>query len=123
MKKLTAVLCMLLIVCVAASACAEIPTSNVYKPVVSENLKTLVSGKTFMAQIARWTTIGEDEDARMTIDIIVCEPVHYDAAAIILIVLLFLEAFRISVRKLLANHPADLSQFDQWLDRIPSLGS
>ena len=82
MKKLTAVLCVLLIVCAAASACAEIPASNLYIPAVSENFKTLVSGKTFMARIAGWTTIGEDEDTRMTIDIVVCEPVHYEAADI-----------------------------------------
>ena len=45
------------------------------------------------------------------------------AVAIILIVLLFLEAFRISVGKLLANHPVDLNQVDQWLDMISSLRS
>ena len=45
------------------------------------------------------------------------------AVAIILIVLLFLEAFRISVGRLLANHPVDLNQVDQWLDMIKSLGS
>ena len=45
------------------------------------------------------------------------------AVAIILIVLLFLEAFRITAGNLLANHRVDLNQLDQWLEMIRSLAS
>jgi len=45
------------------------------------------------------------------------------AAAIILIVLLFLEAFRLAAGRLLANHPVDLNQLDQWLEMIKFPGS
>ncbi len=60
----------------------EIPSSNIYTPAVSEAFKALVGGKTFEVSIAGWSTVGEDEDARMTIDIIVSEPLHYAAADI-----------------------------------------
>ena len=45
------------------------------------------------------------------------------AAAIILIVLLFLEGFRLAVGKFLASHPMDLNQLDEWLEIVKSLGS
>ena len=57
-----------------------IPASDLYIPAASETFKALVGGKTFIARIAGWTTVGEDEDARMTLDIIISEPVHYTAA-------------------------------------------
>ena len=60
----------------------EIPSSGLYTPAASETIKALLGGKTFTAQIAGWTTIGQDEDARMTVDIIISEPVHYAAADI-----------------------------------------
>ena len=60
----------------------EIPSSTLYTPAVSETIKALLGGKTFTAQIAGWTTFGEDEDARRTVDLIICEPVHYAAADI-----------------------------------------
>lgn len=60
----------------------DIPSSNLYKPAVSETFKALVGGKSFEASIAGWAAIGEDEDARMTLDLIVSEPVHYAAADI-----------------------------------------
>ena len=45
------------------------------------------------------------------------------AAAVIVIVLLFLEAFRIAAGKLLVNYQVDLNQIDEWLQIIKSLGS
>ena len=43
--------------------------------------------------------------------------------AIIIIILLFLEAFRLAAGQLLASHPVDLNQVDEWLHMIKSLGS
>ena len=45
------------------------------------------------------------------------------AAAIVIIILLFLEAFRISVGKLLMNYQVDLNQIDEWLQVVKSPGS
>ena len=45
------------------------------------------------------------------------------AAAIIIIVLLFLEAFRITVGGLLGNHQVDLNQIDEWMEMIQSFRS
>ena len=44
-------------------------------------------------------------------------------AAIIITVLLFLEAFRIAAGKLLVNYQVDLNQIDEWLQVVKSLGS
>ena len=64
MKKLSFILCVLMIACLAISACAEeIPSSNLYKPAVSDTFRTLVSGKTFEACVSRNECFGEDEDA------------------------------------------------------------
>ena len=43
--------------------------------------------------------------------------------AIIIIILLFLEAFRITAGKILVNYQVDLNQVDEWLHMIISLGS
>ena len=79
MKKLTAILCALLIACLAASACAEAPSSTLYKPALSETFRALVSGKTFEARIDGKQCYGEDEDGRYTITITVCEETRYGA--------------------------------------------
>ena len=79
MKKLTAILCALLIACLAATACAEIPSSDVYKPVVPETYKALVGGKTFEARIGGMESFGEDEDAKVTLSITVFEETHFEA--------------------------------------------
>ena len=79
MKKLTAILCALLIACLAASAFAEVPTSNLYKPAMSETFKDLVASKTFEARIDEVGSFGEDEDARYMIKITVCEMTRYAA--------------------------------------------
>ena len=47
MKKMIAVLCVLLLVCAAAAASAEAPVSNLYRPIPSETFKALVGGKNF----------------------------------------------------------------------------
>ena len=82
MKKLTAILCALLIASLAATACAEVPTSNLYKPLMSETFKTLVAGKTFEVYVSGWESYGEDEDAKFIIILTACEPTHYEAKAI-----------------------------------------
>ncbi len=79
MKKWTALICALLIACLAVSACAEIPSSSLYKPAVSETFKALVGGKTFEARVDGKACYGEDEDALYTITITVCEETHYAA--------------------------------------------
>ncbi len=80
MKKLSAVLCALLIACLAVSACAEeIPSSNLYKPAGSETFKALVAGKTFEARVSRDACYGEDEDSRYTITVTACEETRFEA--------------------------------------------
>ena len=79
MKKLTAILCALLIACLTASACAEIPSSDLYIPAVSETFRTLVGGKTFEARVDGKKCYGEDEDGRYTITFTVCEETRYAA--------------------------------------------
>lgn len=82
MKKLMTILCALLLICFAAAACAEVPVSNLYKPNTSETFKALVGGKTFEASIIGWESVGEDEDAKFTIGITVCERDRFDPAVI-----------------------------------------
>ena len=80
MKKISAILCALLIACLAVSACAEeIPSSTLYKPAMSEIFKTLVSGKTFEASVTRNECYGEDEDAFYTITITASEETRFEA--------------------------------------------
>ena len=79
MKKLAAVLCALLVACLAASACAEIPSSTLYTPAVSETFKALVGGKTFEARVDDMKCVGEDEDARYILTVTVCEETRYAA--------------------------------------------
>ncbi len=80
MKKISAILCALLIACLAVSACAEeIPSSTLYKPAMSETFKTLVSGKTFEASVTRNECYGEDEDAFYTITITASEETRFEA--------------------------------------------
>ncbi len=82
MKKMTAILCALLLICFAAAASAEAPVSNLYRPNTSETLKTLVGGKSFEAGITGWESTGEDEDAKFSIFITVYERDRFDAAVI-----------------------------------------
>lgn len=77
---LSAILCALLITCLAASACAEtVPSSALCKPVISETFKTLVGGKTFEAGVTRKECFGEDEDAFYTVTITAAEETRYAA--------------------------------------------
>ena len=82
MKKMTAILCALLLICFAAAACAEAPVSNLYKPNTSETLKMLIGGKSFEARITGWESVGEDEDAKFAIAVTVCERDRFDPAVI-----------------------------------------
>ena len=82
MKKMMAILCVLLLTCLAAAASAEAPVSNLYKPNTSETFKALVGGKSFEAGITGMESTGEDEDAKFTITITVYERDRFDAAVI-----------------------------------------
>lgn len=82
MKKLTAILCALLLVCFTAAAFAEAPVSNLYKPNTSETLKALIGGKTFEAGITGWESVGEDEDAKFTLSITVYERDRFEPSVI-----------------------------------------
>ena len=82
MKKMMAILCALLLACFAAAASAEVPVSNVYKPIISETLKDLIGGKSFDASITGWESMGEDEDAKYFISVTVCERDRFDPAVI-----------------------------------------
>ena len=82
MKKMMAVLCVLLLVCSAAAASAEAPVSNLYRPITSETFKALVGGKSFEAEIIAMELSGEDEDAKAAITIAVYERDRFDPAVI-----------------------------------------
>lgn len=82
MKKMTALLCALLLTCFAAAASAEAPVSNLYKPNTSDTFKALVGGKSFQAGITGWESVGEDEDAKFKISITVYERDRFDPAVI-----------------------------------------
>ena len=82
MKKLTVILCALLMICFAAAASAEAPVSNLYKPNTSETLKALIGGKSFEAGITGWESAGEDEDTKYAVSITVYERDRFDPAVI-----------------------------------------
>ena len=82
MKKWTAILCALLLICLTATAFAEAPVSNLYRPNASETFKALVGGKSFEAGITRMESAGEDEDAKYTIFITVYERDRFDPAVL-----------------------------------------
>ena len=82
MKKMMIILCALLMICFAVTASAEVLVSNLYKPNTSETFKALVGGKSFEASITGWESVGEDEDARFTVEITVCERDLFDTKVI-----------------------------------------
>ena len=82
MKKMMAMLCVLLLFCFAVAASAEAPVSNLYKPNTSETFKALVGGKSFEAGITGWESVGEDEDAKYAISVTVYERDRFDPAVI-----------------------------------------
>lgn len=82
MKKWTAILCTMLMICLAAAAFAEAPVSNLYKPMASETFKALVGGKSFEARISGWGSYGEDEDAKYELTITFCERTRFAPEAI-----------------------------------------
>ena len=82
MKKMISILCALLLTYFAAATFAEAPASNLYTPNQSETFKTLVGGKSFEAGITGLESVGEDEDARFTISITVCERDRFDPTVI-----------------------------------------
>ena len=82
MKKLTAILCTLIVICFAAAASAEAPASNLYRPNTSETFRNLVGGKSFEAGITGLESVGEDEDTRFTVSVTVYERDRFDPAVI-----------------------------------------
>ena len=79
MKKMITVLCALLIVCLTATAFADIAVA---RPETPEMFKALVGGKSFSARITGLKSTGEDEDTKFRISITVCERDLYAAATI-----------------------------------------
>lgn len=82
MKKMTAVLCALLMMCLVIAASAEAPVSNLYRPNTSETFRALVGGKSFDAAITEMTSTGEDEDAKYTLTVTVYERDRFDPSVI-----------------------------------------
>ena len=82
MKKVAAILCSLLLVCLAVTVSAEVPVSNLYRPNTSETFKALVGGKSFEARITNPESTGEDEDAKFTVTMTVYERDRFDPAVI-----------------------------------------
>ena len=82
MKKVTAILCAMLLICLTAAAFAEAPVSILYRPIMSETFRTLVGGKSFEAEITSIESTGEDEDSKYTITITVYERDRFDATVI-----------------------------------------
>ena len=82
MKKVIALLCSLLLICLTVAASAEAPVSNLYRPITSETFRALVGGKSFEASISEMKSTGEDEDAKFTITLTVFERDRFDAAVI-----------------------------------------
>ena len=80
MKKISALLCALLIACMMASACAdEVPSSDLYRPIIPETLRSLIGGKTFEAEVVRKECYGEDEDAVWMITVTAAEESRFAA--------------------------------------------
>ena len=82
MKRMISVLCALLLICLAAAASADPYVSNLYRPKTSETLKALIGGKSFTAGVTGLESVGEDEDAKFTVSVTVCERDRFDAAEI-----------------------------------------
>ena len=82
MKKMTAILCALLLICFAVAASAEAPVSNLYRPIVPETFRALVGGRSFEAAVTHVESSGEDEDAKVTLTLTVYEQDRFDAAVI-----------------------------------------
>ena len=78
MKKLIALLCVLLLTCFAVTAFAD----HLYKPNMPETLRALIAGKSFSAGINGLESTGEDEDAKFTLSITVYERDQFDASVI-----------------------------------------
>ena len=77
MKKLIAVLCLIMIACLGLSASAQ----NI-APRQEGIVRELVSGKTFYAKVSGYGWYGEGEDTRYNLTLTLCERVSFDAAAV-----------------------------------------
>jgi len=82
MKRITAMICALALALCAAAACAEAPVSNLCAPVAPAALRTLLGGNSFDAMITGWEFAGEDEDAKLTVLVTLCERDRFDPAVI-----------------------------------------
>ena len=78
MKKWLSVLCLVLAVCLAASACA----ASVVMPDTPQMLKELVGGKSFIVDKVGMGSTGEDEDAKYTVTLALAEYKWFDAATV-----------------------------------------
>lgn len=82
MKRMIAILCAAVLVCCAAAAVAEEHIPTIWKPNPSATLIAAIGGKSFDARINGWTSTGEDEDARVTLSVTLCERDRFDPAMI-----------------------------------------
>lgn len=78
MKKWLSVLCLVLAVCLAASACA----ASVVMPDTPQMLKELVGGKSFIVDKVGMGSTGEDEDTKYTVTLALAEYKWFDAATV-----------------------------------------
>ena len=82
MKKIVAMLYSLALLLCTVAACAEAPVSNLFTPNAPAALRMLLGGNSFDAMITGWETTGEDEDAKLTVLVTLCERDRFDPAVI-----------------------------------------
>ena len=82
MKKIIAILCAALLLFGAAAAVAEAPVSNICRPNPSATISAAIGGKSFDARINGFEITGEDEDAKLTLSVTLCERDRFDPAVI-----------------------------------------
>lgn len=78
MKKWLSVLCLVLVVCLAASASAI----SVVRPATPDMLKDMVGGKSFDVEKTGLGFTGEDEDTKFVVTLALCEDKYFDAATV-----------------------------------------
>lgn len=78
MKKWLSVLCLVLVVCLAASASAI----SVVRPATPDMLKDMVGGKSFDVEKTGLGFTGEDEDTKFVVTLALCENKYFDAATV-----------------------------------------
>ena len=78
MKKTIAIVCALALACFAATASA----AELYRPNTPETLRNLLGGKSYVAEVTGVESTGEDEDAKFTVSVTICDRDRFDPAVI-----------------------------------------